>query len=258
MNNPNAPSLDQAAAIGCGCFAEVSPMPMGCALCWHAPYAHGCPGQGAVDHDYVQPSRELMAVRLEAWRFGILLPASEAFVDAEAIPLVPAQRRPEQPASAAPTPLPKRTPRSFPRPDTRPVVAPPGRDDGPFGARRASPKATLLVVEKEAPVIPHLDPLAGDHLSATTWRPDAISALKHLRTELHTHRIYPEIAYDESRPRLVISSELTVWTDQAGTIFCWGACFLEGSDLRGPSRHRAGSTSTVVWRIGGVDRSDLR
>ncbi|MFB9680484.1 hypothetical protein [Streptosporangium vulgare] len=96
-------------------------MPMGCALCGHAPYAHGCPGQGAVDHDYAQPSRELMAVRLEAWRFGIPLPASEAFVDAEVIPLVPAQRRPEQPASAAPTPLPKRPPLSFPHSNTRPA-----------------------------------------------------------------------------------------------------------------------------------------
>lgn len=111
-------------------------MPMGCALCGHAPYAHGCPGQGA-DHDYAQPSRELMTVRLEAWRLGILLPASEAFADAEIIPLVPAQRRSEQPVSAAPTPLSKRTPRFFPRPDIRPVVvASPGRDDG----RRPTPR----------------------------------------------------------------------------------------------------------------------
>ncbi|WP_326829157.1 hypothetical protein OIE13_31970 [Streptosporangium sp. NBC_01810] len=110
-------------------------MPMGCALCGHAPYAHGCPGQGA-DHDYAQPSRELMAIRLEARRLGVLLPASEAFADAEIIPLVPAQCRPEQPAPATPTPLPRGTPRPFPRPDIRPaVVAPPGRDDG----RRPAP-----------------------------------------------------------------------------------------------------------------------
>ncbi|MEU3165721.1 hypothetical protein [Streptosporangium sp. NPDC006930] len=33
--------------VGSGCFAEVPPMPMGCALCGQAPYAHGCPGHSA-------------------------------------------------------------------------------------------------------------------------------------------------------------------------------------------------------------------
>ncbi|WP_030905603.1 hypothetical protein [Streptosporangium amethystogenes] len=76
-------------------------------------------------------------------------------------------------------------------------------------------------------MIPHPGTPAGDRLSVAIWRPGAISALKHLRTELHTHRVYPEIAYDQGQPRLVISAELTVWADQAGTVFCWGACFLE-------------------------------
>ncbi|WP_157594142.1 hypothetical protein [Streptosporangium amethystogenes] len=125
-------------------------MPMGCALCGHAPYAHGCPGQGA-DHDYAQPSRELMAVRLEARRLGVPLPASEAFADAEIIPLVPAQRRPEQPAPAAPTPLPKRTSRPFPRQTSAPpsshrrgattADAPPHRDPaGPRGPPGTRPR----------------------------------------------------------------------------------------------------------------------
>ncbi|WP_433369172.1 hypothetical protein [Streptosporangium sp. CA-115845] len=134
-------------------------MPMGCALCGHAPYAHGCPGQGA-DHDYAQPSRELMAVRLEARRLGVLLPASEAFADAEIVPLVPAQRRPEQPAPAAPaapTLLPKRTPRPFPRPDIRPaVVAPPGRDDG----RRPTPRPIETRQDRAARLALARDPWA--------------------------------------------------------------------------------------------------
>ena len=44
-------------------------MPMGCAACGHAPYAHGCPDRSA-DHDYAQPSGELMATRLQVRRTG--------------------------------------------------------------------------------------------------------------------------------------------------------------------------------------------
>jgi hypothetical protein len=45
------------------CFtAEVPPLPMGCAVCGHPPYAHGCSSVGA--HDYEVPSAEQMAERL--------------------------------------------------------------------------------------------------------------------------------------------------------------------------------------------------
>ncbi|WP_436760436.1 hypothetical protein [Streptosporangium sp. V21-05] len=56
MNNPNAPILDRTTASGCGCFADLSPPPMGCAVRGHAP-AHGCPGRSA-DHEYVRPTTE--------------------------------------------------------------------------------------------------------------------------------------------------------------------------------------------------------
>ncbi len=74
---------------------------------------------------------------------------------------------------------------------------------------------------------PSHDTPAGDRWSAATWHPGAISVLKHLRTELHTHRIYPEISYDQGRPCLVISADLTVWTDSAGMFFCLGTAYLE-------------------------------
>ncbi|GAA4182050.1 hypothetical protein GCM10022252_07370 [Streptosporangium oxazolinicum] len=133
MNNPNAPVLGRITANGCGCFAESPPLPMGCAVCGHAPYAHGCPGLAA-DHEYAQPSAELMAVRLEARRLGIFLPtADEAPV--EAIPLVPAQRRPESPASAPAAPA-ESLPKRMPRPAVRPAAAPTRRDD----SRRPTPR----------------------------------------------------------------------------------------------------------------------
>lgn len=69
MNNPSTPVLDRQAVGGCGCFAEVPPLPMGCAVCGHAPYAHGCPDRPA-DHEYVQPSGELLEIRLRVRRAG--------------------------------------------------------------------------------------------------------------------------------------------------------------------------------------------
>lgn len=74
-------------------------MPMGCAVCGHAPYAHGCPGQPA-DHEYAQPSGELMAERLDARRrlgLGRPLPPFEHTreVPAQPTPLVPAPRQVE-------------------------------------------------------------------------------------------------------------------------------------------------------------------
>ncbi|GAA3419350.1 hypothetical protein [Streptosporangium vulgare] len=77
-------------------------------------------------------------------------------------------------------------------------------------------------------MIPPYGTPAGDRLNAATWRPGAIAALQHLRTELHTHRIYPAIAYDEGMPRLVIGADtLTVWADREGMFFCWGTIHLE-------------------------------
>ncbi|MGW3365950.1 hypothetical protein ACWDOR_23755 [Streptosporangium canum] len=82
--------------------------------------------------------------------------------------------------------------------------------------------------DREDPtVIPPYGTPASDRLTAITRHSGAITALKNLRIELHTHRIYPEISYDEGQPRLVISAELTVWADQEGMFFCWGTVHLE-------------------------------
>ncbi|MEU0517884.1 hypothetical protein [Streptosporangium sp. NPDC006007] len=154
MTNPSAPVLDRTTPIrdGCGCFANAVPMPMGCALCGHAPYAHGCLDRPA-DHEYAQPSGALTEMRLEARRHGgpCILPAVEPPVDVaptEVIPLVPAQRRPDLPviAPAAPVvrpPLPKRTPRPVrrPAPPFRATAAPPRREDGRRPAPRDMPPA---------------------------------------------------------------------------------------------------------------------
>ncbi|WP_440101336.1 hypothetical protein [Streptosporangium sp. H16] len=122
MDNPNAPVLDRTTASGCGCFAEAPPLPMGCADCGHAPYAHGCPGQVA-DHEYAQPTGALMAERLDARRrlgLGRALPTFEPAreVPAQPIPLVPAPRQ------AAPEATPSRT-----------------RPAGHTGTRRPAPPA---------------------------------------------------------------------------------------------------------------------
>ncbi|MFI6509929.1 hypothetical protein ACIBCT_20190 [Streptosporangium sp. NPDC050855] len=97
-------------------------MPMGCAVCGHAPYAHGCPGQAA-DHEYLQPSAELMDERLDARRrlgLGRALPTFGPVREVTARPtLVPAPRR------AEPEAAPSRT-RSVGRTDLRRPAAPGG------------------------------------------------------------------------------------------------------------------------------------
>ncbi|WP_326646456.1 hypothetical protein OG884_17700 [Streptosporangium sp. NBC_01755] len=101
MHNPNALVLDRAMASGCDCFAESPPLPMGCAVCGHAPYAHGCPGQAA-DHEYAQPSGELMAERLHVRRrlglgrtLPIFHPAHEVTAYSAAVVPAPRQAEPE-------------------------------------------------------------------------------------------------------------------------------------------------------------------
>lgn len=96
-------------------------------------------------------------------------------------------------------------------------------------------------------MIPSPGTPAGDRLNTAVWHPGAVAALQHLRTELHSHRIYPAIAYDQGQPRLVVSAELTVWADQAGTVFCWGASFMEEPADQAP----AGDVPRVARRIAG-------
>ncbi|SFK97306.1 hypothetical protein SAMN05216275_14421 [Streptosporangium canum] len=135
----------------CGCFSEAPPMPMGCALCGHPPYAHGCAGT-VPDHDYAQPSGTLISERLETRRRlgSQQLPRftpPAVVAPGEVIPLVPAQRRPEPPPAALavpvppppPLPLPKRAPHPVRRAAPRPAATtPPRRDDG----RRSGPRRT--------------------------------------------------------------------------------------------------------------------
>ncbi|MER5628542.1 hypothetical protein ABZU75_07870 [Streptosporangium sp. NPDC005286] len=99
-------------------------------------------------------------------------------------------------------------------------------------------------------MIPPYDTPAGDRLSAATWHPGAIAALKHLRTELHTHRIYPTISYDEGQPRLIVSAGLTVWTDQAGTVFCWGTSFMEEPADQAPAEDLPQAARRIAGRLG--------
>ncbi|MEU1736440.1 hypothetical protein [Streptosporangium sp. NPDC020145] len=131
MNKRSAPALDRNTPLNCGCFADAAPLPMGCALCGHSPYAHGCPGQNA-DHEYVQPDGALMNARLEARRHGgpVRLPAPRPPAEVapiEVIPLVPAQRRPgvevELPVSAPVVPFPEPVPAEPPVED-EPAVEP--------------------------------------------------------------------------------------------------------------------------------------
>ncbi|MEV7008785.1 hypothetical protein [Streptosporangium sp. NPDC051022] len=144
MSKPSAPVLDRTTSIhNCGCFADAAPMPMGCALCGHAPYAHGCPGRPP-DHDYAQPDGALMNARLEARRrYG---PRGMPAVPDTRQPLTPAPADDPEPPPAATAvrparpPLPRRVHRPFPRPGTRfgvrPAAARPVRRDG---SRRSAP-----------------------------------------------------------------------------------------------------------------------
>ncbi|WP_326829106.1 hypothetical protein OIE13_31480 [Streptosporangium sp. NBC_01810] len=123
MNDPSVVLDRPTAADACGCFADAPPLPMGCAACGHAPYAHGCPGQSA-DHEYAQPSGALMAERLEVRRqlgLGQALPTFEPAREVTAQPtLVPAPRQ------ADPEATPSRT-RPTGRTDTRRPATPDAR-----------------------------------------------------------------------------------------------------------------------------------
>ncbi|GAA0822054.1 hypothetical protein ACFQVD_41020 [Streptosporangium amethystogenes subsp. fukuiense] len=99
-------------------------------------------------------------------------------------------------------------------------------------------------------MIPPHDTPAGDRLNVATWHPGAIAALQSLRIELHTHRIYPEIFYDQGRPRLVVSADLTVWADQAGTVFCWGASFMEEPADQAPTDDVPRVAHRIAGRLG--------
>ncbi|WP_030924228.1 hypothetical protein [Streptosporangium amethystogenes] len=99
-------------------------------------------------------------------------------------------------------------------------------------------------------MIPHPDTPAGERPNATGWHPGAVAALKHLRTELHAHRIYPTISYDQGRLCLVISAELIVWTDQAGTVFCWGASFMEEPADQAPAEDLPRAAHRIAGRLG--------
>ncbi|MER6175725.1 hypothetical protein [Streptosporangium sp. NPDC001681] len=99
-------------------------------------------------------------------------------------------------------------------------------------------------------MIPSHGTPAGDRLNVATWHTGAVAALKHLRTELHAHRIYPEISYDEGQPRLIIGAGLTVWADQAGTVFCWGACFLEEPADQAPTDDVPRVARRIAGRLG--------
>ncbi|WP_030912294.1 hypothetical protein [Streptosporangium amethystogenes] len=93
-------------------------------------------------------------------------------------------------------------------------------------------------------------PPAGERPHATGWHPGAVAALKHLRTELHTHRIYPAISYDHGRPRLAINTDLTVWADTAGTVFCWGPRLLEEPAEQAPADDLPQVAHRIAGRLG--------
>ncbi|MEU0480325.1 hypothetical protein ABZ260_14215 [Streptosporangium sp. NPDC006013] len=178
MSNPSAPVLDRQAVGGCGCFAEVPPMPMGCALCGHAPYAHGCPDRPA-DHEYVQPSAALMDTRLRVRRTGerslpcFELPCFEPpalAAPAEMIPLVPIQQSVQQSARRPARQVPVKTtaPVAEQRPDERvpaEAVAPVAgqRPAGQRPAGRASGETAPPVIvprfPEQAPAAVPVSPL---------------------------------------------------------------------------------------------------
>jgi hypothetical protein len=107
-------------------------------------------------------------------------------------------------------------------------------------------------------VLPPYGTPGSDQLNAARWRPGVRTVLQHLRAELHIHQIVGAMVYDEGQARLVISADLIVWADDAGTVFCWGAQFLEEpadhasvDDLPGAARriaelYHAGTAQTAV------------
>lgn len=139
-------------------------------------------------------------------------------------------------------------PSGFATPGGPRARSPPSRSA--TGPPRTNSGAMSLVVGKEPIVIPPYDTPEGDRLNVTKWHPGAIAALKHLRTELHAHRIYPTISYDRGQPRLVISAELSVWADRAGTVFCWGTCFLEEPADQAPTEDLPQVARRLAGRLG--------
>jgi len=98
-------------------------------------------------------------------------------------------------------------------------------------------------------VIPSHD-TPDERPGAARWRPGAITALQHLRTELHEHRIYPAISYDEGPPRLVLGADLTVWADQAGEFLTWGATFMEEPAESAPTDDVPQVAARIAQRFG--------
>ncbi|MFI6509926.1 hypothetical protein ACIBCT_20175 [Streptosporangium sp. NPDC050855] len=96
---------------------------------------------------------------------------------------------------------------------------------------------------------PNGTPVA-DRLSAATWRPTAVTVLQRLRTELHAYRTCPAITYDGGQPRLVVSDELTVWADRAGTVFSWGPSFTEEAVDHAPADDPARVARRIAELLG--------
>ncbi|MFI6886733.1 hypothetical protein [Streptosporangium canum] len=99
-------------------------------------------------------------------------------------------------------------------------------------------------------MIPAPDTPVSGQWRAVTGRPAAVAALQRLRAELHTHRIHPEISYDEGLPRLVLNRALTVWTDHAGTVYCWGAGFQEEPADHAPAEELQQVARQLAERFG--------
>lgn len=92
-------------------------------------------------------------------------------------------------------------------------------------------------------------PVSG-RLSAAVLRRGAVAALQRLRVELHNHRIYPEIAYDEGEPRLLIGTGLTVWADRKGAFFAWGAVHMEEPAEHAPADDLPQVARRIAERLG--------
>lgn len=108
----------------CTSYAKTPPMPMGCAVCGHPPYAHGCTLCPA-DHDYAVPTPEQYARRMDAWHAAgpHRLPGRNApahVAPAEVIPLTRRQRPAPPPAVAA---APAAPPPTIAAPAATPVAA---------------------------------------------------------------------------------------------------------------------------------------
>ncbi|GAB1819625.1 hypothetical protein [Herbidospora sp. RD11066] len=146
MANPSATlERDTAQSGNCACFGPSTPMPMGCGLCGHAPYAHTCSHQD--DHEYVPPTSAQAAERLEARRAAGPQPLPRPTVPTVVTPpdetpvLVPAQRH------------------RIDRPRTRPTSHRPPNRPLTSGTRRALSRA------QEVRTVPSPTPQVPD-----TWR----------------------------------------------------------------------------------------